>query len=136
MQKIRVWIAGLLLISLVTGCQTVSNDQERGKDWDYTVVPTADIPEDFLNEILQRKINSFQMTYEDGEYLYIAVGYGEQSGGGYSIQMNGLYEQGEQLCIQTTLTGPPEDAIVSDKASFPYLVIKTQKTEKNVVFDS
>lgn len=134
MQKIGFWILGLLFFSFLTGCQSVQTDSTRGKDWDYTVVPTADIPQDFAEEIEQKKVNSFQMTYEDGVYLYIAVGYGEQNSGGYSIQLQGLYEKGEDLCVETTLTGPEDDVVVSDKASFPYIVIKTEKTDKNVVF--
>jgi hypothetical protein len=135
MGKIKVWVLGLLLFSLLTGCESVHSESSRGEDWDYTVVPTADIPEDFQTEIQEKKVNSFQMTYDDGEYLYIAVGYGEQESGGYSIQVEGLHEKGEDLCLETTLTGPGEDVVVSDKASFPYLVVKTKKTEKNVVFD-
>ncbi len=134
MKKLRILMLGLLMLSMFSGCQSVQNDSQRGKDWDYTVVPSADIPEDLAGEIEQKKINSFQMTYEDGIWMYIAIGYGEQESGGYSIQVQGLYEKGEDLCVETTLTGPAEDDVHSDKTSYPYLVIKTEKTDKNVVF--
>ena len=126
----------LLLVCGLAGCETVNEGGEKGKEWDYTVVPTADVPADFLKEIDTKKINAFQMSYEEGEYLYIAVGYGEQNSGGFNIQVVGLYEKGEQLCIETSLTGPGEDEVVSDKASYPYIVIKTQKTDKDVVFET
>lgn len=124
-----------LFVCLFTACETVSKEGDRGKDWDYTVVPTADIPKDFLTEVDRKKINAFQMTYEDGEYLYIAVGYGEQKSGGYNIQVLGLYEKGDALCVETSLSGPEEGDIVSDKASYPYIVIKTQKTDRKVNFE-
>ncbi len=124
----------LVLIIILCSCGKEEKTGERGKDWDYTVVITEDCPKDLLEEIEKKKVNSFQMTYDDGEYLYIAVGYGEQQTGGYSIKVLGLYEQGDGLCIETSLLGPEEDVIVKNKASFPYIVIKTEKTEKNVTF--
>ena len=65
---------------LFSGCGT-EKEGKRGKDLDYTVVPTEECPADFLAEINKKKINPFQMTYEDGEYCYLAVGYGEQETG-------------------------------------------------------
>lgn len=127
-------LMALALLCTLTGCETVEEGGERGKDWDYTVVPTADIPQDFLSEIDSKKINAFQMSYQEAEYLYIAVGYGEQESGGFNIKVMGLYEQGSSLCMETSLNGPGEDEIVSDKASYPYIVVKTQKTDKEVKF--
>ena len=132
-----VFFSGLILLIAVSIWLTAcGRDQKakRGKDLDYTVVPTADCPKDFLNEIEKKKINAFQMTYDDGAYRYIAVGYGEQETNGFNIRVQGLYEKGNEICIETSLTGPDEDSIVSHKKSFPFLVIKTQKTEKKVNF--
>lgn len=109
-------------------------EEKRGEDLEYTVVPTADCPKDFLQEINKKKINAFQMTYDDGEYCYIAVGYGEQETNGFSIQVQGLYEKGDKLCLETSLVGPDKEQIVSQKKSYPFLVIKTMKTEKKVEF--
>lgn len=115
------------------GCSE-EKQSEKGKDWDYTVVPTADCPADFLSEINKKKINAFQMTYDDGAYCYLAVGYGEQEKNGFSIKVLGLYEKGESLCLETSLVGPEEDQIVSNKKSTPYLVVKTQRTDKKIEF--
>lgn len=127
--------ACLLLTAMVTGCSAPVKEAERGKDWDYTVVPTRDVPEDFQAQIDKKKVNAFQMTYENGEYLYMAVGYGEQESGGFNIQVQGLYEKGEELCLETSLLGPGEEEIVNGKVSYPYIVIKTQCSSKNVDFE-
>ena len=79
---------------LFSGCGT-EKEGKRGKDLDYTVVPTEECPADFLAEINKKKINPFQMTYEDGEYCYLAVGYGEQETNGFSVRVLGLYEKGD-----------------------------------------
>lgn len=131
---ISIGILCLLCLFLPTGCETVEDGGERGNDFDYTVVPAADIPEEFQKEIEKKKINAFQMTYEDGEYLYIAVGYGQQENSGFSIQVIGLYAKGENVCLETSLTGPEDGEIVSEKESFPYIVVKTQQKGKKVEF--
>lgn len=120
----------------VTGCQkTEEAEKSKGKDWDYTVVAIRDCPEDFLAELEEKKTNPFQMSYIDGEYLYIARGYGEQNTGGYSIVVQGLYELGEgELCFATELKGPGKEENVKQKPSYPYVIIKTEKTDREVVF--
>ncbi len=128
-------VLSFFLFFCLTGCETVKEGGEKGKDWDYTVVPTSDIPEDFRKEVDTKKINAFQMTYQEAEYLYLAVGYGEQASGGFNIKVVGLYEKGNTLCLETSLNGPGEDEVVSQKASYPYIVIKTQKSDKEVKFD-
>ncbi len=124
----------LAFFCVLTGCEAPEEGGERGKDWDYTVVPTADIPQEFLKEIDSKKLNAFQMSYQEAEYLYIAVGYGEQSSGGFNIRVVGLYEKGTTLCFETSLNGPGEDQVVSEKASYPYIVVKTHKSDKEVKF--
>ena len=133
-QWIIIGVLCLLCLFLPTGCETVTEGGQRGKDLDYTVVPTADIPEDFAKEIDKKKINAFQMTYQDGEYLYIAIGYGQQENSGFSIQIIGLYEKGENICIEASLTGPEDGEIVSEKESFPFIVVKTEQKDKKVEF--
>lgn len=120
----------------LTGCEKETVTNEKGKDWDYTVVAIRDCPEDFLKELEEKKVNPFQMTYMDGEYLYIAVGYGEQATGGYSIVIRGLYESGDKLCLEAELMGPGKDEVVKEKASYPYVIVKTEKTDREVIFDS
>ena len=46
-----------------------------------------------------------------------------------------MYEKGETICLETSLNGPEEDEVVSDKPSYPYLVIKIEKTEKQVIYN-
>lgn len=125
----------LCMMILVIGCEKETEQAERGKDRDYTVVAVRDCPEDFLKQLEEKKINAFQMTYMDGESLYIAAGYGEQPTGGFSIAVRGLYELGDKLCVETELLGPGKDDTVKEKASYPYIIIKTEKTDMEVLFE-
>lgn len=122
-----------MAVICLTGCQIVST--KLGKNYDYTVVSREDIPKELADQIEKHKINPFQLSMTDGEYLYIAVGYGEQQTGGYSIQVEGLGEKGEDLCLATSLIGPEEGKIVAGKKSYPYIVVKTEAIEKNIVYE-
>ena len=134
-KKISLLLVAVLAVMLIAGCEKETKSTERGKDWDYTVVAVRDCPEDFLKELEEKKVNAFQMTYMDGEYLYIALGYGEQATGGFSIAVRGLYESGDKLSFETELMGPGTDEVVKEKPSYPYVIVKTEKTDREVLFD-
>ena len=87
-------------------------------------------------EIDKKKINKFQITYEEGEFFYLASGYGERPSFGYNIKVNDLYSKGDVLYLDTTLTGPEEGAVVKKAPSYPFIVIKLKAsgTDKKVEF--
>lgn len=118
------------------GCgQTSSRQKQEEIECDYTVVATRDCPEEFLKNLEEKKINPFQMTYQDGTYLYMAVGYGEQKTGGYSILVEKLTETKDKIFLNTELRGPSKGENVLEKPSFPYVVIKMENKSKEVVFE-
>ncbi len=86
--------------------------------------------------MIKKKINKFQITYEEGEFFYLASGYGERPSFGYNIKVNDLYSKGDVLYLDTTLTGPEEGAVVKKAPSYPFIVIKLKAsgTDKKVEF--
>ena len=56
----------------------------------------------------EKKEKEFQLSYETGEDLYLAKGYGRQMSGGYSIQVEELGESGNGLFFVTRLLGPED----------------------------
>ncbi len=58
----------------------------------------------------RKKEKEFQLSYETGEDLYLAKGYGRQMSGGYSIQVEELGESGNGLffCYKTSWPGRSE----------------------------
>lgn len=107
---------------------------QKRKEFGLYGSSTEECPADFLAEINKKKINPFQMTYEDGEYCYLAVGYGEQETNGFSVRVLGLYEKGDGVVFETNLLGPEKGQEVSQKKSMPYLVVKMKKLEKEIEF--
>ena len=134
MKRILPYI--LLLPLLLTAC-TISKEESEEKisDVDFTVVEDIDIPEEVKEVIEERKTNPFQVAYITDGATYIVVGYGEQSTGGYSITVDELYLAENGIHVRTTLLGPDKDVTVDVHSSYPYIVLKTEITEEDVVFD-
>ena len=119
-----------LLIAVITafllsGCRFVRIEEEERKPVAYTVVEKSDIPEELSRIMEEKKEKEFQLSYETGEDLYLAKGYGRQ--------MSELGESGNGLFFVTRLLGP-EDLKEAGVPSYPCIVIKTSRQKKPVTF--
>lgn len=123
----------LLLLGLVS-CGFEKNNMTKIRDLEYTVLEDEEVPEEFLLQIQGAKAGEFKLTYTANGYLYIARGYGMQDTGGYSIQMEELYLAENAVYFDAILLGP-EQADATGTVSYPYIVIKTEAIDRNVVFE-
>ena len=87
---LRIVLTAAVLALLLSGCRFVRVEEEERKPVDYTVVERRDIPEELSRLMEEKKEKEFQLSYETGEDLYLAKGYGRQMSGGYSIQERSL----------------------------------------------
>jgi len=135
MKKLAVWAAGLLLscVCLLGGCSD-KGAEEKVKDLEFTVVGQNEIPRELMDMIEQKKAEEFRLTYTSGEDLYIAVGYGEQQTGGFSISVPEFYLTENSMVIKTELQGPEQGSQQAASPSYPFIVIKTKFIEEPVVF--
>jgi hypothetical protein len=99
----------------------------------FTVVDPEKVPQELAGIIEENKKNEIRMTYRDGDVMYLVRGYGEQETGGCSITVDECSEDEEQIYLDTTLLGPKEANASSKEHSFPYLVVKIETREKEVV---
>lgn len=125
---------GIVMCSL-GGCKTESTSLEKLKDLDFTVVENADLPEELKSIIEEKKQQAFKLSYGTGEYLYIVKGYGEKTTGGYSIQIDELFETENAIYFKTSLLGPSKEDASKGSLSYPYIVVKTELIDKSVVFE-
>lgn len=124
--------AGLLL----AGCGAVKEDKDdKVKDLEFQVVERAEIPEELAKLIAEKERTPFKLTYNDGKSLFIAIGYGEQQTGGYSIQVKELYLGDNAIYVDTELIGPSKEEQKGTEKSMPYIVLKTEFMEEPVVFE-
>ena len=134
-KKIYLLVVLLLVILVIGGCTIKKTDTEKIRDLEYTVLEETEIPETLMEEIEQRKSEDFKMSYCEDDGLYIVCGFGMQETGGYSIQMKELYLADNAIYFDADLIGPESGQDVEKKVSYPYIVIKTERLEENVVFE-
>lgn len=128
---ILIFMAALFL----GGCSVQSDDTGKIKDLEFTVIGEDEIPEELFAQIQEKKSEEMQITYSNEENTYIVRGYGVQSSGGYSISVDELYLTENSIVLKSSLIGPSVAEQVDKTESTPYVVIKTELTDKNVVFE-
>jgi hypothetical protein len=133
-RAVSVMLVVLLVLS-VCACGTKQDPMAKIKDWEFTVTAEENIPEELLAAIEEKKEEPFKLTFQDKEFLYICIGYGTQSTGGYSIAVNEMYETANALYVDTNLIGPDMEEKGHNTPSYPYIVLKAEYTEKPVVFE-
>ena len=134
MKKLILVIVCMSVLCLV-GCVSEQLSSEKLRDIEFTVVSENKIPKELKEMMDEKEGKPFKLTYADNGIMYIAVGYGEQPTSGYSIEVKELYETKNAVYIHTDLIGPSKDEKVVERKSYPYIVVKAEFVDKNVVFE-
>lgn len=127
-------IGMLAVIGIWNGCGIEKTDGNKISDLAYELVEEDDLPSELKSKIDEKKAADFKLTYECDNDLYVARGYGEQETGGYSIQILESYITQNAIVFKTGLVGPAKDETKNTAPSYPYIVIKTDNQDKNVIF--
>ncbi|MBQ9142656.1 MAG: protease complex subunit PrcB family protein [Lachnospiraceae bacterium] len=137
MQKKRiVVIVATIVIAIMlvlTGCDMLSMERVKLRDLEFVILSEEVLSEELKAIIEERKTEPFKLTYADADALYICVGYGKQESGGYSITVDELYLTDTAIYVETTLLGPDESKSSNKVPSYPYIVIRTEALEQNVI---
>lgn len=121
-----------MCVSMIPGCQKRTESEQT--EVEYTIMTARELPEELLAIIEENKEQEMRLTWMDQDEMYLIRGYGEQLTGGYSVAVAGCTEDETTLWFDTRLIGPDEgDA--SGAASYPYLVVKIEATEKEVIIE-
>lgn len=123
----------LLSVAVVSACGIDKVSHKKTNDVDYTVVAEIEMQDEVKQIVEERKEMPFKVTYSDNQYTYIIVGYGKQKYEGYSIKVKEMYETKNAVCVKTEFSGP-EEYTNTQVESYPYIVMKIEYTDKNVVF--
>lgn len=127
--------AACLLAVFLGGCSLIKVEEEGAEPVEYTIVREEDIPPEVRTHIKEKQKKEFQMTYRSGEDLYLIRGYGQQSSGGYSIQVESLMASESGIFLRTSLVGPAQGEQQSREPSYPCIVIKIAYREQPVQFE-
>ncbi|WP_432626656.1 protease complex subunit PrcB family protein [Brotaphodocola sp.] len=127
-------ILWVLVVHVMTGCSVTRENKDKVRDLDFTVTAAEELPEELRKLTEEKKTSPFKLTYTNDGGLYIAVGYGEQPSGGYSIVVNELYLTENAIVIDTELKGPESAEESGTEKSYPYVVVQTEYLEQPVIF--
>lgn len=117
----------------IMGCSMEDTEEDKLKDIEFTVIGEEQQPDSLKDIIAEKSAEKFQISYTLGEELYIAIGYGEQPSGGYSISVNAFYETEDSLVIDTTLIGPGKAENVTNTPTHPYIVVKCENIADKMI---
>lgn len=123
----------IVVMSGIGGCSVERGRKNNNKEVDYTIVKSQDIPEQLKSQIDMKMRDEFDITYSDGNSMYIVSGYGEVPTGGYSITVEELVMDKDNINVRTKLHAPEENNDVVQEFSCPYVVIKLEDSDKKVV---
>lgn len=126
-----VWV---FAARLLTGCAVETEEQKKVRDLEFTVVGEEALPEELRNLISEKRQTEFKLTYSNDQGLFIVVGYGEQTGAGYSISVEELYLTENAIVIDTELQGPEKAEEAGTEKTYPYIAVKTELLENPVIF--
>lgn len=128
-------MAVLILGSIgFTGCRGGGEEKDKVQDLEFTVVGENEVPQALSELIGKKREKPFKLTYADGQDMYIVIGEGPQTGGGYSVVVKELYLTDNSVVIRTELLGPEKGEASGTDASYPVLIVKTAFMEEPVVF--
>ncbi len=130
--KLSILVISLLIF--ITGCSLKKQDDKKLRDIDFTIVTQENIPDEVKSIINECDGQYFRKTFSNNENTYIIISYGDQPTTGYSISVRELYEAENAIYVKTTLSGPSKTESVSQVVTCPYVVIKMEYSDKNVVF--
>lgn len=125
----------LVTLLLLTACSAGRDHMEKLRDIEFTVVSPEEIPEELMGVITEKQEEGFQLTYGDQGYLYLAYGYGKRDKSGYSVEVEKCYETEDVVCMKTNLLGPSKEEQIIQEDTYPYVVVKIEFVDKDVIFE-
>lgn len=130
-----IFLLSILFLVNCWGCGIEKTSTKKIRDIKFNVIDASEIPKELMTAMEAKKKTGFKLTYADKENLYMAVGYGEQKTGGYSISVDECYLTENAVYFETTLTGPTKGEKINQVSSYPYIVVKAEYVDETVVFE-
>lgn len=130
---ILVWL--LTAMVMCVGC-TIFKDSKNGDSLLYDICDESMLPDELMAIIDSKKEDKFNLVYSNNTYTYIVMAAGRQDRDDVGVEIEKMYKDKNAIYIKSILRqiATPGDTVVGDGISFPYTVIRIQRTEMPVIF--
>lgn len=125
----------LMLLCFCGGCQKIEGEEKR-QEIKYTVCPEGHLPKALQKTLENRKKTAGTFSYKNSMYTYLVVCYGPQKYSGYSIQVEECKKGEKTLYLRTQLIGPSAGDPVVETETYPWIVVRCEKTDAVCVIES
>ncbi len=128
-----VWFLTTMLMCV--GC-TIFKESDNGDSLLYDICDSSMLPEELKIIIDSKKSDKFNLVYSNNNYTYIVMAAGKQERDDVGIKVEKMYRDNNAIYIKGLLCqiATPGDTVSGDNISYPYTVIRIQKSELPVIF--
>lgn len=134
-KKWILWVLMTGMLLILTGCRE-AEPAGKIRDLEFTVMNNDEAPKALDDVIKENWEKEMKLSYQKDGYLYISRGFGEQKTGGYSITVEHCYLGEDGIHVKFQLIGPSHDEKLTEDPSYPYIIIKMEAMDSQIIFDN
>ena len=125
----------VLMLCIFSAC-TLFKEAEEGEKVDYDICDESMLPQELKDIINSKKEEAFNLTYSNNTYTYIVICAGTQNRSDVGVEIEELYKDDNAIYVDGVLKqiASAGDA-TANTVSFPYTVIRIQKTTCPIIFE-
>ncbi|WLR59443.1 protease complex subunit PrcB family protein [Guptibacillus hwajinpoensis] len=136
----------LLVISMMfvilAGCgnnsSQTSNESNGGEQMQeniaFETVEMQNAPKDVQTTVQQKWLEKSTFTIPSNDDLYIIITRGEMPTGGYSVSIDSIIKEGNEIVVSYFYTDPKKDDMVTQAITKPIVISKIDMTNTRVNF--
>lgn len=131
----------MVIAIVISGCQNNSSEPENSTGGEevseevaFETVQLNNAPADIQTTLQQKWLEKSTFTIPSGDHLYIIITRGEMPTGGYSVTIDNIQKQGNELLVTYVTKDPKKDEMVTQAITKPFTIVRTKLTNARVNF--
>ncbi|MGE6204989.1 protease complex subunit PrcB family protein [Guptibacillus hwajinpoensis] len=100
----------------------------------FETVEMQNAPKDVQTTVQQKWLEKSTFTIPSNDDLYIIITRGEMPTGGYSVSIDSIIKEGNEIVVSYFYTDPKKDDMVTQAITKPIVISKIEMTNSRVNF--
>ena len=131
-----------MMFVILAGCgnnsSQTSNESNGGEQMQeniaFETVEMQNAPKDVQTTVQQKWLEKSTFTIPSNDDLYIIITRGEMPTGGYSVSIDSIIKEGNEIVVSYFYTDPKKDDMVTQAITKPIVISKIDMTNTRVNF--